>query len=132
MAQILVVEDDDATREFLRFIMENAGHQVRAVADGQAALNAVAAEKPALVILDVMLPELHGYEVCHRWKRNPATADIKVLILSAKTFPADRRQAQDVGADDFMSKPVDPHGLMGRVKALLAGQPGAGFSSTEP
>ncbi len=122
MAKILVVEDDDASREFLRFVMENAGHRVRAASDGQAALDAVAAEIPDLMILDVMLPEVHGYEVCHRLKRENKTAGIKILILSAKTFQADRHQAASVGADDFLSKPVEPGVLLDHVTALLSGQ----------
>ena len=132
MAKILVVEDDEANREFLKFIAENAGHRVQTAGDGQTALDAVAKEKPDLIILDVMLPELHGYEVCHRLKSQPDTAGIKILILSAKTFSADRRQAKDVGADDFVSKPVDPRGLMQRVASLLNGNPGPGFSPLEP
>jgi two-component system alkaline phosphatase synthesis response regulator PhoP len=130
MAKILVVEDDDANREFLRFVMENAGHRVRAVADGQAALDAVVAEHPDLMILDVMLPELHGYEVCNRLKREPKTAGIKILILSAKTFPADRHQAMNVGADEFLSKPVDPVTLLETVSSLLSKKTGPSSSKS--
>ena len=122
MAKILVVEDDDASREFLRFVLENANHKVRVAADGQAALDAVAAEQPDLIVLDVMLPEVHGYEVCHRLKRVEQTAKIKILILSAKTFQADRHQAVSVGADDFLSKPVEPRVLLEHVSALLNGK----------
>ena len=121
MAKILVVEDDEANRDFLRFVFENAGHRVRVAADGQAALDAVAAESPDLIVLDVMLPEVHGYEVCHRLKRAENTAKIKILILSAKTFQADKHQALNVGADDFLSKPVEPGLLLARAAALLNG-----------
>ena len=121
MANILVVEDDEATREFLRFVMENSGHRVETVADGQSALDAVAARPPDLILLDVMLPEVHGYEVCHRIKSAQPTGRIKVLMLTAKMFPADRRQAEDVGADDFLAKPVDPRLLVEHVNALLTG-----------
>jgi DNA-binding response OmpR family regulator len=122
MAKILVVEDDDASREFFRFVLENAGHRVSVAADGQAALDAVAADIPDLVVLDVMLPEVHGYEVCHRLKRAEKTAAIKVLILSAKTFQADRHQATSVGADDYLSKPVEPGVLLEHIAALLSGR----------
>jgi DNA-binding response OmpR family regulator len=122
MAKILVVEDDDASREFLRYVLENASHTVRVTADGQAALDAVAAEQPDLMVLDVMLPEVHGYEVCHRLKRAEKTAKIKILFLSAKTFQADKHQALSVGADDFLSKPVEPGVLLEHVSALLNGQ----------
>ncbi len=122
MAKILVVEDDDASREFFRFVLENAGHRVRVAADGQAGLDAVAAELPDLMVLDVMLPEVHGYEVCHRLKRVEKTAKIKILILSVKTFQADKHQAVSVGADDFLSKPVEPGVLLDHVAALLNGK----------
>ncbi len=121
MAHILVVEDDETNREFLRFVLQQAGHRVRAVSDGQQALDQVAAEAPDLVVLDVMLPEVHGYEVCHRLKQSDKTAGIKILILSAKTFQADRHQALGVGADDFLSKPADPKVLVERVRRLLNG-----------
>lgn len=123
MAKILVVEDDDASREFLRFVLENAGHRVRVAADGQAALDMVETEVPDLMVLDVMLPELHGYEVCNRLKRAEKTAKIKILILSAKTFQADKHQATSVGADDYLAKPVEPVILLEHVTALLAGKP---------
>ncbi len=132
MAKILVVEDDDANREFLRYVLENAGHRVRTVADGQAALDAVAAEIPELILLDVMLPEVHGYEVCHRLKGSPKTSAIKIMFLSAKTFPADRHQARAVGGDDFLSKPADPRALLARVEGLLKGEPGPGLPALEP
>lgn len=122
MAKILVVEDDDASREFFRFVLENGGHQVRVAADGQAGLDAVATEIPDLMVLDVMLPEVHGYEVCHRLKRVEKTAKIKILILSAKTFQADKHQALSVGADDFLSKPVEPGVLLDHVTSLLNGK----------
>lgn len=123
MAKILVVEDDNASREFFRFVLENAGHRVRGAADGQAALDMVAEEMPDLMVLDVMLPEVHGYEVCHRLKRAEKTAKLKILILSAKTFQADKHQAASVGADDFLSKPVEPAALLEHVAALLSSQP---------
>jgi CheY-like chemotaxis protein len=113
MAKILVVEDDDANREFLRFVLENAGSPVRVTADGQAALDAVAAELPDLIVLDVMLPEVHGYEVCHRLKREPKTARIKILILSAKTFPGRPPPGHERGRRRFSFKPVDPVGSLG-------------------
>ncbi|MBK8871500.1 MAG: response regulator [Elusimicrobia bacterium] len=121
MADILVVEDDEANREFIRFVLQQAGHRVRTVCDGQKALDAVAVQAPDLIVLDVMLPEVHGYEVCHRLKQSDKTAGIKILILSAKTFSADRHQALGVGADDFLSKPADPKVLVERVRLLLNG-----------
>jgi CheY-like chemotaxis protein len=90
MADILVVEDDEANREFIRFVLRERRPSGADACDGQQALDAVAAQVPDLIVLDVMLPEVHGYEVCHRLKQSDKTAGIKILILSAKTFSADR------------------------------------------
>ena len=120
MRRILVVEDDESTRELLKIIMNNAGFQVAVAADGQQGLNAIKADPPDLVLLDIMLPEVHGYSVCHQVKSDPKLKHIKILMLSAKAFPADRHQAEQVGADAFMSKPVNPVELVQMVKSLLA------------
>ncbi len=119
MANILVVEDDDSTREFLLHILGAAGYKVREAADGKAGLEAVARETPDLIVLDIMLPEVHGYSVCHQVKNNPATRHVKVLMLSAKSFAADRRQADEAGADGFLAKPVNTQDLLHHIKTLL-------------
>ncbi len=119
MARILVVEDDQNLREFFQFVLENSGHRVECVSDGQAALAACAAQPPDLVLLDVMLPEVNGYEVCHRLKTAEATKSVKVLFVTAKTFAADRVEAKNAGADGFLSKPVAPLDLLSTVKGLL-------------
>lgn len=120
MAKILIAEDDESTRELLKYIISSAGFDVSTAADGQLALNAILNAPPDLVVLDIMLPEVHGYAVCHQVKSNDALKQIKVLMLSAKSFPADRRQAQEVGADAFLSKPVNPGELIEKIKSLLA------------
>ena len=122
MAKLLIVEDDESTREFLKFVLENAGHQVSAAADGQAALDAVSKNPPELILLDIMLPEIHGFEVCHRLKSDPATQKVKIVMLSAKSFPADIKQARHMGADGFLAKPVNPAELINGLKAVLTGQ----------
>lgn len=119
MARILVVEDDNNLREYFRFVLENSGHQVSAVGDGQAGVDACAAELPDLVILDVMIPEINGYEVCHRIKSDDKTKKAKVLMVTAKTFAADRLEAKKAGADGFLAKPVAPLDLLETVKTLL-------------
>lgn len=129
MARALVVEDDENLREYLRFVLENSGHQVEAVGDGSAALKAAAENPPALVLLDVMIPEVNGYEVCRRLRADPKTAGAKILMVTAKTFAADRQAAKSAGADGFLAKPVAPLDLMAAVNAVLtppAGPPAAG------
>jgi DNA-binding response OmpR family regulator len=100
-------------------VIGSAGYDVSAASDGLEGLNAIIKSPPDLVILDVMLPEIHGYAVCHRVKTNEALKHVKILIVSAKSFPADRRQAAEAGADGFMSKPVDPKEFLEAIKNLL-------------
>jgi DNA-binding response OmpR family regulator len=119
MAKLLVVEDDEATRELLKHVLTGAGHEVRTADDGRAGLDAVAQAAPELIVLDIMLPEVHGFSVCHEVKNNPATSGVKVLMLSAKSFAADRRQAEQAGADGFLSKPVNPSELLQVIRNLL-------------
>src|SRR5262245_48485822 len=120
MGKILIAEDDESTRELLKYIVSNAGYQVETAADGLVAINAILNNPPMLVVLDIMLPEVHGFSICHQIKSSDALKNIKVLMLSAKAFPADRRQAESVGADAFLSKPVNPTELIQKIKSLLA------------
>lgn len=119
MARILVADDDDNTLETLKAILESAGHKVELARDGQVALNAAIQAPPDLLLLDIMMPEIHGFSVCHKIKSEPALKGIKILILSSKSFPADRRQAENVGADGFLSKPVEPADLLKKINSLL-------------
>lgn len=119
MARILVVEDDEATRELLKHVLSGAGHAVSAAEDGRKGLDAVAQAAPDLIVLDIMLPEVHGFSVCHRVKSDPKTRGVKILMLSAKSFAADRRQAEEAGADGFLAKPVNPAELLQAIKNLL-------------
>jgi len=120
MKKVLIVEDDESTQELLKHIVSAAGYDVATASDGQAGLSAVVNSPPDLVVLDVMLPEIHGYSVCHQIKSNEVLKVVKVLMLSAKSFPADRRQAEEVGADAFLAKPVNPAELVEKIKSLLA------------
>jgi two-component system, OmpR family, alkaline phosphatase synthesis response regulator PhoP len=120
VAKVLVADDDENVVETLQVILERGGHQVRVARDGRAALEAAVASPPDLLLLDIMMPEKHGYAVCHEIKSHPALKGIKVLILSSKSFPADRRQAEGVGADGFLSKPVRPDELLEKIRSLLA------------
>lgn len=119
MKKVLIADDDESTQELLKHIVSSAGYDVATASDGQAALKAVLNIRPDLVLLDIMLPEVHGYSVCHQIKSNELLRNIKVIMLSAKSFPADRRQAQEVGADAFLSKPINPSELVDRIKSFL-------------
>ncbi|MCC6858788.1 MAG: PAS domain S-box protein [Bryobacterales bacterium] len=117
---ILNVEDDVATRYARTRILRKAGYDVKEAATGQEALRVSAAERPALILLDVKLPDLNGLEVCRRLKDNPTTARIPVLQISAVAVSElDRLQGLGAGADTYITEPVDAEGLVAAVSALL-------------
>ena len=117
MSRILVVEDDPAILRGLADNLRLESHDVLTATDGEAALRLIQQQRPDLVILDLMLPKLDGYEVCRRVRRDDlATA---ILILTARGEEADRVLGLDLGADDYMSKPFSLRELLARVRAIL-------------
>lgn len=117
--KILIVEDESAQVELLRFNLERAGFEVMAVHDGWDALTAALRAPPALIILDWMLPELSGLDVCRELRSAPETQAIPILMVSARTREDDRARGLEHGADDYMIKPFSPRELIARVNALL-------------
>ena len=117
--QILVVEDETALLALLRYNLESAGFDVREAADGEEALLAAAEETPDLVILDWMLPRISGIEVCRQFRRNRATQDVPILMLTARGEETDKLRGFESGADDYVTKPFSPGELLARVRALL-------------
>jgi len=113
---ILVVEDEASIASFVSLYLKNAGYEVRAVATGSAALTHVAAETPALIILDLMLPDLDGIEICRRVRK---TSDVPILMLTARDEDVDKIIGLEVGADDYLTKPFNPRELVARVKSVL-------------
>ena len=120
MKSILVVDDDESTLDMVRTIAEGAGYDVRSAAGGKEALEAISHRKPDLVLLDIMMPEVPGIAVCHRIKSDKALEGIKVVMLTAKAFSADRHQAEEAGADDYLVKPVSKKQLLDTLKTHLA------------
>lgn len=116
MARLLVVDDDPHIREVVRFALEQAGHQVVLAADGRAGLEAFEASTPELVVLDVVMPQLDGVEVCRRIR---AVSGVPILFLSSKDDELDRVIGLEVGGDDYLGKPFSPRELASRVKAML-------------
>jgi class 3 adenylate cyclase len=116
--RVLVVDDDVDMAAFLAKIIANEGLTADTVHDGAAALAAVAAEAPDLVLLDVMLPGMSGFEVCRQLKSDPHTALIPVVLVTALEDHASRVRGIESGADDFLRKPVEPEELIARVKTL--------------
>jgi two-component system, OmpR family, response regulator MtrA len=113
---LLLVEDDAALREVVAAGLERAGFRVECVGDGAAALLAVAERHPDLVILDVMLPVLDGFAVCHEIRQR---SSLPVLMLTARTGTEDVVRGLELGADDYVTKPFEPTELVARVHALL-------------
>jgi two-component system alkaline phosphatase synthesis response regulator PhoP len=116
---VLVVEDDVDISRLLRLTLEKDHFKVRTVTDGQAALQLAQREVPDLIILDVMLPLVDGFEVCRRLRLDIRTSRVPVLMLSAKSEEIDRVLGLELGADDYLTKPFSPRELLARVKALL-------------
>ncbi len=118
-SRILVVEDEADLAELLSFNLRQAGHTVLTVHSGGAGLAEVRQKRPDLVVLDLMLPDISGLEVCRRLRREKETAWIPVLMLTAKGEEMDRVVGFEVGADDYVTKPFSPRELLLRVDAIL-------------
>lgn len=116
-AHILLVDDNPRGIEFLDIRLRALGHRTTLANNGEVALAVVERDRPDVVVLDVTMPELNGYQACRSIKR--IDAKIPVLILTAKTEPADKFWAFQSGADDFMNKPADPAEVVQHITALL-------------
>ncbi len=119
-ARILIVDDEPNIVLSLEFLMEQAGFEVAIAEDGEAALAQLAAFRPDLVLLDIMLPRLNGYEVCQRIRANPDWARIKVVMLSAKGRELEVSKGLALGADAYVTKPFSTRDLIALVQKLLA------------
>ncbi|MCO5761943.1 MAG: response regulator [Chromatiaceae bacterium] len=118
--KILVVDDEPNIVLSLEFLMKQAGFQVRTASDGEAALAAVAAEQPDLVLLDVMMPRKNGYEVCQAIRANPDWQKVRIIMLTAKGREVEREKGLALGADDYITKPFSTQEVVERVRELLA------------
>ena len=116
---ILVVEDEAPLLTLLRYNLERQGFRVEEAADGQEALLRVSEGRPDLVLLDWMLPSLSGLEVCRQLRRRPATRDLPIIMVTARTEDQDAVRALDTGADDYIAKPFTVEALLARIRALL-------------
>ena len=117
--KILVVDDEIYIVHILDFSLGMEGYEVVTALDGEQALEKVKTEKPDLIVLDIMMPKLDGYEVCKNIKANSATQNIPVILLSAKGRNVDQKMGFDVGADDYITKPFSPRKLVERINQLL-------------
>ena len=113
---ILVVDDEQNIIELATMYLEQEGFRVISARDGQAALDRVKSERPALVVLDLMLPKIDGWQVCRRIR---ADSDLPILMVTARDDDVDKIVGLELGADDYMTKPFNPRELVARVKAIL-------------
>ncbi|HYF11385.1 MAG TPA: response regulator [Actinomycetota bacterium] len=116
---ILVVDDDPDIARFVEVNLRSAGYDVSVASDGEQALDKAATLRPDLVLLDVMMPRIDGFEVAQRLRRNPQTANTSIIMLTAKALSTDKVLGLTAGADDYIIKPFDPIELLARVKGTL-------------
>ena len=119
MAKILYVEDNEMNRDMLSRRLSRRGHEVLLAFDGQAGLDMMKSEKPDLVLMDMGLPVIDGWEATTTAKGDPEIKDIPIIALTAHALESDRVKALDCGADDFDTKPVDFKRLLGKIEGLL-------------
>jgi DNA-binding response OmpR family regulator len=117
---VLVVDDEPNIVLSLEFLMKQAGYAVRVARDGEAALDAVKADPPELILLDVMMPKRDGFDVCQTIRANPEWRNVKIVLLTAKGRDIEREKGMALGADDYITKPFSTREVVQRVKQLLA------------
>ncbi|MGY5810844.1 response regulator [Rhizobium sp. LEGMi198b] len=121
MVKILLVEDNEMNRDMLSRRLEKRGYEVVSATDGLAGVEAAMTERPDLVLMDMSLPVIDGWEATKRIKRNPLTAAIPVIALTAHAMAGDREKAIEAGCDDYDTKPIELPGLLDKIARLTGG-----------
>ena len=123
MAKILLVEDNEMNRDMLSRRLERRGYTVVMAVDGQQGVDMARSEQPDLILLDMSLPVIDGWEAARRLKASPTTARVPIVALTAHAMSGDREKALAAGCDDYDTKPVDFPNLLAKIDALLARRP---------
>ena len=119
-AKVLIVDDNEQNVELLEAYLEDVeGAQTTIARDGREALRAVSVDRPDLILLDIMMPNMSGFEVCKQLKEDPATRDIPIIIVTALNESSDYERGMDSGADDFLTRPFNRVEFVARVRSLL-------------
>ena len=119
MSKILIVDDEQHIVELLSYNLEKEGFSTVKAYDGEAAFGMVHSEKPSLMILDIMMPKMNGFDVCKAIRRNPETANLPIIMLTAKANEVDKIIGLEIGADDYVTKPFSIQELIARVRTIL-------------
>ena len=117
--KVLVADDEEYIQHILNFSFGAEGYEVVTAADGEEALDKARKERPDVIVLDIMMPKMDGYEACKKLKSDPQTKAIPVILLTAKGRDVDRRLGSEAGADDYVVKPFSPGRLIERVEGML-------------
>lgn len=126
--KVLLVEDNPQNRYLLTFLLEKCGYEVVCAEDGEAAVEAVPVHRPDVILMDVQLPKMDGYEATRRIKSDERFASIPVLALTAHSMKGDRARALEAGCDDYLTKPVDVDVLLRRIGEVVEVKPGSEMS----
>ena len=118
--KILIVDDEPNILLSLEFLMRQAGYQVRTANDGEKALTAITEDCPDLILLDAMMPNKNGFEVCQEIRANPDLSHVKIVMLTAKGREVDREKGMAMGADDYITKPFSTREVVNRIAELMA------------
>jgi two-component system cell cycle response regulator DivK len=116
---ILVVEDQEDNRQILRDLLTSADYEMTEAENGQEALDAVAKKKPDLILMDIQLPIMDGYEATRRLKGNPAYKDIPIIVVTSYALSGDEGKARDAGCDAYVTKPYSPRQLLAKIREFL-------------
>jgi DNA-binding response OmpR family regulator len=117
--RVLIADDNPQGVELLEAYLSETDYEVQTAADGEETLRKVAEWKPDLILLDIMMPRISGFEVCKRLRKNPETAGMVILMITALDQPSDIERAVEAGANDFLTKPINKTDLMSRVRSAL-------------
>ncbi len=120
MAKILIAEDEPDIRELVAFMLRFAGYEVLAASNGEEAVQAATREIPDLILMDVRMPRMTGYDACRLMKANPELQDVPVVFLSAKGQESEIQSGLDAGAEEYLLKPFSPDELTNRVRSILS------------
>ena len=123
MASVLVVDDDPAIVHLLELNLELEGHDATSVSDGREVLDRIREVRPDVVLLDIMLPHVDGWQLCEAIRADPELAATPVVLLTARTQTADLERGEQIGADAYVTKPFDPVEILAWVERLVAGRP---------